>query len=45
VEDPHRRYERRQAIWLFISFAVIGLMVAAIMLYGAIQAGLWKPRR
>jgi hypothetical protein len=45
VEDPLRKYERKQAIWLFISFARIGLMVVAVMLYGAVQAGLWRPRR
>jgi hypothetical protein len=30
--------------WLFISFVLIGLMVIAVVLYGAVQAGLWKPR-
>jgi hypothetical protein len=42
LEDPHHEYERKQVIWLFISFALIGLMVVAVMLYGALQAGLWK---
>ena len=40
VEDPHHKYERKQVVWLFISFALIALMVIGIMLYGAAQAGL-----
>ena len=44
TEDRHRQYERTQVIWLFVSFALIALMVVAVMLYGALQAGLWKPR-
>ena len=43
MEDPHSKYERKQVIWLFISFALIGVMVVAVMLYGAVQAGFWKP--
>jgi hypothetical protein len=45
VPDPHHKYERKQVIWLFISFALIALMVMAVMLYGAIQAGLLNPWR
>ena len=45
TEDRHRQYERKQVIWLFVSFALIALMAVSVMLYGALQAGLWKPRR
>jgi len=44
VENPHRNYERKQVIWLFVSFALIGIMALGIALYGAAQAGLWKPQ-
>ncbi len=43
-QDPHKQYERRQLVWLSFSFVVIALMVAAVMLYGAVLAG-WRPRR
>jgi hypothetical protein len=36
--------ERKQVIWLFFSFLVIGLMAVAVMLYGAVMSG-WRPRR
>jgi hypothetical protein len=42
--DPRKRYERKQVIWLFFSFLIIGLMAAAVMLYGAVLSG-WRPRR
>jgi hypothetical protein len=45
MEDPHQRYERKQVIRLFVSFALIGLMVAAVAIYAAARAGLWNPRR
>jgi hypothetical protein len=44
VEDPRQKYERKQVVWLFISFALIALMAIGVMLSGAAQAGLWKPR-
>ena len=45
--NPHRRYERRQAIWLFISFCLLGMMTLAVVVYAALQAGLlrnWRRR-
>jgi hypothetical protein len=42
--DPHRKYERRQVGWLVFSFAMIALVAAAIMLYGAWLAG-WRPMK
>ena len=44
VEDPHKRYERKQVIWLFISFGLIALMAVGVMLLGAAQAGLLRRR-
>ncbi|MFN7925117.1 MAG: hypothetical protein U0Q16_33780 [Bryobacteraceae bacterium] len=44
MEDPHKRYERRQVIWLLVWFGVIALMAAAVMALGAAQAGLLKHR-
>jgi len=43
--DPHKQYERKQVIWLFFSFLVIGLMAAGVMLYGAVMSGLRRGRR
>ena len=40
MEDPHKRYERKQVIWLFISFGLIALMAAGVMLLGTARAGL-----
>ena len=42
MDDPINKYERKQVIWLFVSFALIALMAIAVMLYAAVQAGFWK---
>jgi hypothetical protein len=42
--DQHRRYERRQAVWLFVTYILIALVSAALVLYAAIGVG-WRPRR
>jgi hypothetical protein len=41
--DPHKQYERKQVLWLFFSFLAIGLMAAAVMLYGAVLSGWRRP--
>ncbi len=43
--DPHKQYERKQLIWLFFSFFVIGLMAAGVMVYGAVMSGMRRGRR
>jgi hypothetical protein len=45
AQDPHKRYERKQMIWLFFSFFVIGLMAAGVMIYGAVMSGMRRGRR
>ena len=35
------KYEQRQLVWLFVSFAAIALMALAIMAYGAVLSG-WR---
>lgn len=41
--EPHKRYERRMTLWLLITYALIGLLSAALVLYAAIGVG-WRPR-
>jgi len=45
MANPRQRYERKQVIWLFISFGLIALMAAGVMLLGAARAGLLRRRR
>jgi hypothetical protein len=35
VQDPHKKYERKQLRWLLMAYLIIGTMAAAIMLYAA----------
>lgn len=39
TEDPHKKYERRQAVWLVVAYGAIALMTAAIMAYAWFGAG------
>lgn len=43
-EDAHRKYERKQVVWLLFTFVVIALMAAGVMVLGAWEAG-WRPGR
>jgi hypothetical protein len=42
--DAHRHYERRQAVWLLVTYILIGIVSAALVLYAALGVG-WRPRR
>src|SRR5688572_2536211 len=42
--DQHRRYERRMTLWLFVTYVLIAIVSAALVLYAAIGVG-WRPRR
>ncbi len=37
--DPHKNYERKLAIWLGITYVVIALMSAALVVYSALKLG------
>jgi hypothetical protein len=42
--DRHRQYERRQTVWLLVTYILIGIVSAALVLYAAVGVG-WRPRR
>jgi hypothetical protein len=42
--DSRRRFERRQVIWLFVSYGVLAVMTVLVMLYGAVLAGWRRPK-
>jgi hypothetical protein len=44
VLDHHRKYERRQAAWLLVTYVLITILSAFLVLYAAIGVG-WRPRR
>jgi hypothetical protein len=37
--DRHRQYERRQALWLLVTYILIGIVTAALVLYAAVGVG------
>jgi len=39
LADPHKRYERKQFIWLLVTYVVIAIMSAALMIYAALMSG------
>jgi len=44
MPDPHPKssikdYERKQAVWLFVTYVIIAIMTAALMLYAALSSG------
>ncbi len=41
--DQHKRYERRMALWLLVTYVLIGILTAALVLYAAVGVG-WRPR-
>jgi len=43
VQEQHKQYERRLVIWLGITYALIAILSAALVLYAAVGVG-WRPR-
>jgi hypothetical protein len=42
--DQHKAYERRMAVWLLVTYTLIAIVAAALVIYAAIGVG-WRPGR
>jgi hypothetical protein len=42
--DRHRQYERRQAVWLLVTYVLIAIVTAALVFHAAFGVG-WRLKR